>query len=77
MQQITELIKNWFERHACGGCEWCGEKLNVPCANIRKFLICASCLTVGSPIILYMIMGFLKNLRVMIAEQKRGSVWDL
>lgn len=77
MQQAIDPVKAWFERQAFGICEWWGEKLNVPSANIRKFFIYASCLTVGSPIILYLTMGFLTNLRMMIAEQKRGSVWDL
>lgn len=77
MQRAIDPVKAWFERQAFGICEWWGEKLNVPSANIRKFFIYASCLTVGSPIILYLTMGFLKNLRMMIAEQKRGSVWDL
>ncbi|MBL7924777.1 MAG: PspC family transcriptional regulator [Bacteroidia bacterium] len=72
-----ENIKSWFERQAFGVCDWWGEKLSIPSANIRMYFIYASFLTVGSPIILYLSMAFLKKLRTMMTEQKRGSVWDL
>lgn len=77
MQNIVEGIKSWFERQAFGVCEWWGEKLRIRSADIRIFFIYTSFLTVGSPIIIYMIMAFLKKLKNLIAEQKRGSVWDL
>lgn len=77
MNDFVSLVKSWFEKQAFGVCEWWGEKLNIPSYNIRLFFIYASCLTVGSPIIVYLSMAFLKKLRCMMTEQKRGSVWDL
>lgn len=74
---FVEIIKTWFERQAFGVCEWWGDRLGIRSSNIRLFFIYTSFLTVGSPIILYLVMAFWKRLRNMIAEQKRGSVWDL
>ena len=77
MQTLIEEIKAWFEQQAFGVCEWWGEKINIPSAQIRMFFIYTTFLTVGSPIILYLTLAFWKKMRALITEQKRGSVWDL
>jgi phage shock protein C len=76
MKQLIDQIKTWFERQAYGVCDWWGEKLRIKSSNIRLFFIYASFLTIGSPVIIYMIMAFVLNLRNMVRRQ-RGSVWDL
>jgi phage shock protein C len=77
MNQITETIKAWFERHAFGVCDWWGEMLGIKSSNIRLFFIYTSFITIGSPVILYLVMAFWKRMGMMLNEQKRGSVWDL
>lgn len=77
MIPLAENIKSWFERQAFGVCEWWGERWQIPSSNIRIFFIYASFLTVGSPIIIYLVMAFWMKLGKMIAKKKRGSVWDL
>ena len=77
MNSVVEIIKAWFERQAFGVCEWWGDVLRIRSSYIRLFFIYASFLTVGSPLIIYMVMAFWKRMGNMIAEQKRGSVWDL
>ena len=76
MNNIVDNIKTWFEQRAFGVCEWWGEKLSIKSSNIRIFFIYTSFLTIGSPLIIYLIMAFVLNLRNMI-RRKRGSVWDL
>ncbi len=76
MNNLTEKIKTYFERQAFGVCEWWGEKLKIRSANIRLFFIYTSFLTIGSPLIIYLVMAFLLNLRNMV-KSKRGSIWDL
>jgi phage shock protein C len=76
MSHITEKIKTFFERQAFGVCEWWGEKLRIKSANIRLFFIYTSFLTIGSPLIIYLIMAFVLNLRNMV-RSKRGSIRDL
>ncbi len=77
MNKVVENIKAWFERQAFGVCEWWGEILHIKSSNIRLFFIYSSFLTVGSPIIIYLIMAFWMRLRNMISKRRRGSVWDL
>jgi phage shock protein C len=71
-----DSIKTWFEHQAYGVCDWWGEKLSIRSSSIRLFFIYASFLTIGSPVIIYMAMAFVLNLRNMMRKQ-RGSVWDL
>ncbi len=77
MKSLVNSIKTWFEKQAFGICEWWGEKLGIQSAQIRKFFIYASFLTVGSPIIIYLAMGFIMDLRYMMRGRQRGSIWDL
>lgn len=76
MNDLIEKIKTFFERQAFGVCEWWGEKLKIKSTNIRLFFIYTSFLTIGSPLIIYLSMAFVLNLRNMV-RSKRGSVWDL
>ncbi len=76
MKAFIENIKVFFERQAFGICEFWGERLKIKSSNIRLFFIYTSFLTVGSPVILYMILGFWMRLKKLIFKQ-RGGVWDL
>jgi phage shock protein PspC (stress-responsive transcriptional regulator) len=73
---MVERIKTLFEYFAFGVCEWMGDRLRIKSARIRLFFIYASFMTIGSPLILYMAMAFLLNLRRMI-RNGRGNAWDL
>jgi phage shock protein PspC (stress-responsive transcriptional regulator) len=74
MPQI-ESIKFLVESHVFGVCERIGDKLNMPAKNIRLFFIYASCMTVGSPIIIYMILAFWIKMKD-YGKGKRNPVWD-
>ena len=71
----TEKFKFNSESQAFGVCERIGDKLNMPVKNIRLFFIYASCLTIGSPIIIYMIMAFWIKMKDYV-KGKRNPVWD-
>lgn len=76
MNTLIEPIKIFFEKQAFGICEFWGERFRIKSANIRLFFIYTSFLTVGSPIIIYLVMGFWMNLKKLM-KRNRGSVWDL
>lgn len=76
MNNPIEFIKTFFERQAFGVCEWMGEWMHIKSANIRLFFIYTSCLTIGSPVIIYLIMAFVRDLKKLM-KKKRGSIWDL
>ncbi|MCC6385449.1 MAG: PspC domain-containing protein [Bacteroidia bacterium] len=76
MKPLTETIKNIFEPFAFGVCDRLGEYMNIPGAHIRIFFIYASFITLGSPLIFYLILAFIHDLRK-IMKGNRGSVWDM
>lgn len=77
MIQVAETIKAWSERQAFGVCEWWGEILGIPSSSIRLFFIYTTFLTVGSPVVLYLVMAFWKRTGMLFYDQKRTRVWDL
>lgn len=76
MKQVSEWIKTFFEFFAFGVCDRLGDLLSIQSSKIRLFFIYTSFITLGSPLIIYLIMAFIINLRKMI-KGNRGSVWDM
>ena len=74
MREIDSL-KFLVESNVFGVCERIGERLKMPAKNIRLFFIYASCLTIGSPVITYMILAFWVQLKDSI-KSKRVPIWD-
>jgi phage shock protein PspC (stress-responsive transcriptional regulator) len=73
--QFVEPIKHYFERHAFGVCSALGDKLGIATSSIRLFFIYTSFLTLGSPIIIYLSLAFVMNMRAHL--RKRSTIWDL
>ncbi len=63
MDDHLKRLQNFFEDHAFGVCSALGEKLGVASSSIRLFFIYASFLTLGSPIIVYLGLAFMLNMR--------------
>ncbi len=76
MEKLVDSIKSFFERQAFGICEFWGERMGIRSANIRLFFIYASFLTAGSPVIIYLVLGFWMRMKKLVWKQ-RGGVWDL
>ena len=64
------MVKDWnkkvqlfFEDHAFGVCTRLGEKLGLATSGIRMFFVYASFLTFGSPVIIYLALAFVMNMR--------------
>lgn len=71
----VESFKFSIEQNVFGVCERIGERLHMPAKNIRLFFIYASCLTIGSPIIVYMILAFWMKMKDYV-RNRRTAVWD-
>ncbi|MCU0422595.1 MAG: PspC family transcriptional regulator [Bacteroidia bacterium] len=75
------MTTNWYnikydvERHAFGVCTYLGEKFGIASSRIRLYFIYTSCLTLGSPLIIYLVMAFWLNLKKYIRQ--RYTIWDL
>jgi len=71
----VDSLKFIVEQNVYGVCERIGEKLQMPAKDIRLFFIYASCLTVGSPVIVYMVLVFWMKMRQYV-RAKRNPIWD-
>lgn len=74
MEQLTDKIQHFFESRAFGVCTHLGEKLGVATSSIRLFFIYASFITFGSPVIIYLSLAFIVNMRKHL--RKRNPIWD-
>lgn len=73
---MIEKVKLFFERQAFGVCAWWGDRLNVHTSSIRVYFIYLSFLTLGSPLVIYLMMAFiLKNKNWF--KPKRATIWEL
>lgn len=71
-------IKSFFEKFAFGVCAWWGQKLGIESSKIRLFFIYLSFITLGSPIVIYLIMAFvLEHKTFFKLRKKRKTIWDL
>ncbi len=74
MNDLVKGIQNFFEKQAFGVCTALGEKMGIATSSIRLFFIYASFLTLGSPIIVYLSIAFVLNMRSHM--RKRSTIWD-
>jgi len=73
---MVDNIKRYFELKVFGVCTYLGDKLDMEPAPIRLFFIYTSFLTIGSPVIIYMILAFWVRMKNYI-RPGRTRVWDL
>lgn len=74
------MIKNifdYFEQKAFGVCQWWAERLGLKARSVRLSFIYLSFLTLGSPIIAYLIMAFVLEHKSFFKVRKTKRVWDL
>lgn len=75
---MVKKIFTFFEQQAFGVCSWWGHKLGIDPARIRITFIYMSFITLGSPLIVYLFMWFLKKNRDYFRfRPKRSTFWDL
>ncbi|MEZ4988146.1 MAG: PspC family transcriptional regulator [Saprospiraceae bacterium] len=71
MEQIRQIL----ERSAFGVCSYLGEKMGITSSRVRVYFIYLSLLTMGSPILLYLITAFWLNIRRYLKRGK-NMIWD-
>ncbi|MCS5662929.1 MAG: PspC domain-containing protein [Flavobacteriales bacterium] len=64
-----------IDKQAFGVCSNVAEFLNMKASSVRLFFIYSSFLTLGSPLLVYLIMAFVFRLKVLV-NSKRSSVFD-
>ncbi|UBM60931.1 PspC domain-containing protein [Marinilongibacter aquaticus] len=72
-----ERLKFVVESRLFGVCARIGEKLNFSAHSIRVYFIYASFFTLGSPILIYLILAFWMEVRRHIRLHRKPTVWEL
>ena len=67
-------LKDFIEWQAFGVCTAIGERMGLATSRIRMWFIYVSFLTLGSPIILYMIAAFWMNMRRYMSAARRNPL---
>ena len=67
-------LREFIEVQAFGVCTAIGEKLGIATSRIRMWFIYISFLTMGSPVIIYMILAFWMNIKRYILFAKRNPL---
>lgn len=74
MKHPLYRFKDYIEWQAFGVCSAIGEKLGIATTRIRLWFIYISFLTLGSPLILYMILAFWMNIKKYIWLNRRNPL---
>tara|TARA_R110002096_G_scaffold169779_8_gene341576 strand:+ start:2578 stop:2805 length:228 start_codon:yes stop_codon:yes gene_type:complete len=74
---MINKIQNFFEKNAFGVCEWWGKKLGLKTTKIRLFFIYLSFITLGSPLIIYLVMAFILEHKDYFKFKRRKTIWDI
>lgn len=74
MQKLVNTIKDFFENQAFGVCDYLSEKFDLPTARVRNVFIYVSLLSLGSPIVFYMITAFWLNIKSYF--KRKSIIWD-
>ncbi len=67
-------IKHFIEWHVFGVCSYLGDKMGIAPATIRKNFMYLSLLTMGSPIVFYLVAAFWLNIRQYIYNGRRNPL---
>ena len=67
-------LRAFIEMQAFGVCSAIGEKLGIATSRIRMWFIYISFLTMGSPVIIYMVLAFWMNIKRYILSAKRNPL---
>jgi phage shock protein PspC (stress-responsive transcriptional regulator) len=70
-------FKDFVEWNAFGVCSAIGQRLGIATSKIRQYFMYASVLTMGSPIILYMVLAFFRNVRKYMMASRRNPWYYL
>ncbi|MBC7383900.1 MAG: PspC family transcriptional regulator [Bacteroidia bacterium] len=71
-----EKLKFFVEKHVFGVCSYLGDQLGISGGRIRLYFIYTSFITMGSPVIIYLIIAFWLNIKK-YTRQNKHTLWDL
>lgn len=63
-----ERIKYFVEKYAFGVCSYLGDRFGIATSRIRLYFIYTSFITMGSPVIIYLVIAFWLNVKKYIRK---------
>ncbi len=70
-------LKSIVEWNAFGVCTAIGNRLGIATCRIRQYFMYTSLLTLGSPVIIYLVLAFWRNLRKYMWAARRNPWYYL
>jgi len=70
-------LRNFVEWNAYGVCTAIGNRMGIATSRIRQYFMYTSLLTFGSPIIIYLVLAFWRNMRNYMRSTKRNPWYYL
>ncbi|TAE87293.1 MAG: PspC family transcriptional regulator [Bacteroidetes bacterium] len=64
-----ERLKYFVEKYAFGVCSYLGDRLGIATSRIRLYFIYTSFITMGSPVIIYLVIAFWLNFKKYIRQR--------
>ena len=77
MENTFKNIKYFSENQAFGVCTWLGQKMRISASSVRLYFIYTSFITMGSPIIIYLVLAFWMNMATHLRRHNHPTVWEL
>lgn len=71
---MIQKLREFLELRTFGVCNAMGERLGIATSRIRMWFIYISFLTLGSPVIIYMVLAFWMNIKRYILAGKRNPL---
>ena len=71
-----EFSRNLIEKSAFGVCQDIADRIGIRASRVRMYFIYASFIAMGSPLIIYLGLAFIKNLKKYIYSSPQEAVWD-
>ena len=71
---MIQKLRDFLELHAFGVCSAIGERLGIASVKIRMWFIYISFLTLGSPVVLYFVLAFVRSIKHYILLGKRNPI---
>lgn len=77
--RIIQKTVFFFEMRSFGVCAWWARKLGINISKVRLGFIYASFITLGSPLILYLIMAWILEHKhyFKLQRKRKKSIWEL
>ena len=70
---MVPILKTWIEQSVFGVCTYLADKMGVATHRVRLYFIYVTCATLGSPILLYLMLAFWLNIRKYLNSDRRHS----